>query len=97
MNRKVLFGVVCLLAAMLMAVAGVSAVEKISTDPKQQLPDPDGKPADQTKKVQVFILMGQSNMLGFGSSGKLSIEAKKGGKFAHLVDATGNWTERKDV
>ena len=30
------------------------------------LPDPDGKPADMTKPVQVFILLGQSNMLGFG-------------------------------
>ncbi len=26
----------------------------------------DGKPADQTKKVKVFILMGQSNMVGMG-------------------------------
>ena len=31
-----------------------------------QLPDPDGRPADQSKPVQVFILMGQWNMLGFG-------------------------------
>ncbi len=30
---------------------------------------PDGNPADQTKKVQVFILLGQSNMLGFGRVG----------------------------
>ena len=30
------------------------------------LPDPDGKPADMTKPVQVYILLGQSNMLGFG-------------------------------
>ncbi len=31
-----------------------------------QLPDPDGKPADMSKPVQVYILLGQSNMLGFG-------------------------------
>lgn len=30
------------------------------------IPKPDGKPADQTKKVKVFILMGQSNMVGMG-------------------------------
>jgi hypothetical protein len=30
------------------------------------LPDPDGKPANMSKPVQVYILMGQSNMLGFG-------------------------------
>ena len=32
----------------------------------KQLPDPDGKPADMSKPVQVYILLGQSNMLGFG-------------------------------
>lgn len=26
----------------------------------------DGKPADMTKPVQVFILLGQSNMVGMG-------------------------------
>ena len=31
-----------------------------------QLAKPDGKPADQTKKVKVFILLGQSNMVGMG-------------------------------
>ena len=30
------------------------------------LPDPDDRPADMSKPVQVYILMGQSNMLGFG-------------------------------
>ena len=30
-----------------------------------QLPDPDGKPADMSRPVQVYILLGQSNMLGF--------------------------------
>lgn len=67
------------------------------------LPDPDGKPADMTRPVKVFILLGQSNMLGFG---KLGPENKKGtlqhltkteGKYSHLVDEEGKWTERKDV
>ncbi|MBD3674892.1 MAG: sialate O-acetylesterase [Planctomycetaceae bacterium] len=68
-----------------------------------QLPDPDDKPADQTKPVQVFILLGQSNMLGFGridpvdQNGTLSHLAKKEGKFPHLIDDDGNWTERQDV
>lgn len=30
------------------------------------LPQPDGKPADMTKKVKIYILAGQSNMVGFG-------------------------------
>jgi len=31
------------------------------------LPKPDGKPADMSKPVQVYVLMGQSNMLNFGN------------------------------
>ncbi len=31
-----------------------------------QLPDPDGKPGDSTKPVKVYILAGQSNMVGMG-------------------------------
>ena len=56
---------------------------------------PDGKEADMTKPVQVFILMGQSNMLGFGKISKLkSIAADK---YPYLVDDNGAWTVRKDV
>ena len=29
-----------------------------------ELPDPDGEEADMSKPVQVYILLGQSNMLG---------------------------------
>ena len=32
------------------------------------LPDPDGKDADMSKPVQVYILLGQSNMLDFGKA-----------------------------
>jgi len=65
------------------------------------LPDPDGKEADMTKPVQVFILMGQSNMLGFGKvkgdkAGTLE-SATKEGKYPYLVDGEGAWTTRKDV
>ncbi len=65
------------------------------------LPDPDGREADMSKPVQVFILMGQSNMLGFGrvagaKAGTLE-SAVKDGKYQHLVDDDGAWTTRKDV
>ena len=43
--------------------------------------DPDGKSADMTKPVQVFILLGQSNMLGFGKVGP----AGKNGSLEHAV------------
>ncbi|MCH2382760.1 MAG: hypothetical protein MK290_08605, partial [Pedosphaera sp.] len=31
------------------------------------LPDPDGKPGDATKPVKVYVLAGQSNMVGMGN------------------------------
>jgi hypothetical protein len=64
---------------------------------------PDGKPADMSKPVQVFILLGQSNMLGFGKIGgwrqtRLAEHAvKEKDLYPYLVDDAGNWTERKDV
>ena len=55
------------------------------------LPDPDDRPADMSKPVQVYILMGQSNMLGFGkingANGSLThaVKEKKLGKDALAV------------
>ena len=66
MNRNKTMGLGCLLAAMAIGLATVSAAEKINTDPKQQLPRPDDKTPDVKKPVKVFILMGQSNMVGLG-------------------------------
>jgi alpha-galactosidase len=103
MNRRTWFGVVCLLAAMALGVANVPAAEKINTEPKQQLPRPDAKAPDMTKPVKVFILMGQSNMVGMGeigpetTKGTLAYLTKKEGKYPWLVDDGGNWTVRKDV
>jgi hypothetical protein len=61
----------------------------------EALPDPDGKEADMSKPVQVYILMGQSNMLGFGNPGALKPVAAE--KYPYLVDDAGEWTVRKDV
>ena len=65
------------------------------------LPDPDGKSADVSKPVQVYILMGQSNMLGFGKigggEGSLEHAIKEKGLYPYLVDDEGNWTVRQDV
>jgi Carbohydrate esterase, sialic acid-specific acetylesterase len=91
---------VLLLAAVAMTLLSLPAG---AAEVPQQLPDPDGKPADQTRPVKVFILMGQSNMLGFGrvgpedKQGTLTHLIKKEGKYPHLVDEKGKWTERKDV
>jgi hypothetical protein len=68
---------------------------------EQPIPKPDGKPADMSKPVKVFILLGQSNMVGMGnvSGGEGSLEnaVKTKGKYAYLVDQAGAWAERKDV
>ena len=61
-----------------------------------ELPDPDGASANMSKPVQVFILMGQSNMLGFGKLSGLR-SACESGKYPYLLDASGNWNVRKDV
>ncbi len=61
----------------------------------ETLPDPDGKEADMSKPVQVFIMMGQSNMLGFGNAGQLKGVAAE--KYPYIVDDAGNWNVRKDV
>jgi alpha-galactosidase len=86
---------------MAIGLATVSAAEKINTDPKQQLPRPDDKAPDFRKPVKVFILMGQSNMVGMGriagGEGSLENAVKEKKKYLYLVDETGAWSERKDV
>lgn len=57
----------------------------------QDLPAPDDKPADMSKPVQVFLVMGQSNTLEFG---KVSDELKD--KYPFLV-SNGEWNTRQDV
>lgn len=83
----------------LVALLGLSGPVR-AADP---LPDPDGKQADMSKPVQVFILLGQSNMLGFGKIGPAdkpgslthAVQEKK--LYPYLVDEAGEWTVRKDV
>ncbi len=59
------------------------------------IPRPDGKPADMSKPVQVFIMGGQSNMIGFGKiqadgkggpAGSLEAAVKDKKKYTYLVD-----------
>lgn len=74
--------------------SGGSSV-RVSGSIPDTLPDPDGQEADMRKPVQVFILMGQSNMLGFGNAGALKGIAAS--EYPYLVDDVGNWNVRKDV
>ena len=56
-----------------------------------------------SKPVQVFILLGQTNMLGAGKiagpdkPGTLEYATKMEKLYPFLVDDAGDWTERKDV
>jgi hypothetical protein len=83
-------------------VVVVAAALSISAS-AAELPDPDGKPADMSKPVQVFILLGQSNMLGFGKigpaekDGTLEHAVKTKKLYPYLVDDAGAWTVRNDV
>ena len=62
-------------------------------------------PADMSQPVQVYILLGQSNMLGFGRvepgkkepEGSLTHAVQEKGLYPYLVDEEGKWTERMDV
>jgi len=59
--------------------------------------------ADMARPVKVYILFGQSNMLGFGTvsgpdtKGTLEYITQKEGKYPNIVDADGNWVVRRDV
>ena len=59
------------------------------------------KPADLTKKVKVFLLLGQSNMVGLGkvTGSDIALEhaVKEKKQYPYLLDEAGNWAERKDV
>lgn len=67
------------------------------------LPAADGKPADHTKPVKIYVMLGQSNMLGFGRVepkeliGSLEYFVREKGMYPHLADSSGKWIARQDV
>ena len=90
-----------------LTIAALAAATLVVTSAAAEVPAPltksDDKPADQTKKVKVFILMGQSNMVGMGDiepadkPGTLTTLTKTEKKYPHLLDDAGQWIARKDV
>jgi hypothetical protein len=101
MHRTSRPGALALLTVAAMGCAGAFAAEKSANEPQPPTARPDGKPADMTKPVKVFILMGQSNMVGMGKiaggEGSLENAVKEKKKYPYLADEAGNWSERKDV
>ena len=98
MTTRNRIGIVLSLAALVLALFVLPAA---AAEVPAQLPRPDDKPADMSKPVQVYILMGQSNMLPMGKvaggEGSLENAVKAKKKYPYLVDDAGAWTERKDV
>ena len=103
MKRSAMFSLALLVTLPLMGLASISAGERFDNDPKHQLPRPDKNPADMTKPVKVFILLGQSNMFGMGdvepntSKGTLAYLTTKERRYPYLIDDAGKWTARSDV
>ena len=92
-------------AALVLAVLVSLNLPILAAEAPKTLPDPDGKPADMSKPVQVYILLGQSNMVGAGkinpsrgkAEGSLTHAVKEKKLYPYLVDDAGAWTVRKDA
>ncbi|MCH1439802.1 MAG: sialate O-acetylesterase [Rubripirellula sp.] len=86
--------VLAMLLAICSTFANHSAIEADDTASQ-------GKPADMSKPVQVYILMGQSNMLNFGKvkggDGSLETAVKEKKLYPYLIDDQGDWIVRGDV
>lgn len=95
--------VLLLSAAFARPVTGQAAGAQAVKEVPDKLPRPDGKGADLSRPVQVFILMGQSNMVGLGNvgpegkDGTLEHAVRTKGLYPYLIDDAGKWSERKDV
>ena len=90
----------------LMALSLILGQPASAGDAAKSIPDP-LPPVDLSKKpntekpVKVYLLSGQSNMVGFGNiagdkPGTLETLVKKEGKFSHLIDEDGKWVTRND-
>jgi hypothetical protein len=89
-------------AALVLAALMASSLTVLAAEVPKELTRPDGKEADMSKPVQVYVLLGQSNMVGMGhiagdKDGTLEHAVKAEKKYPYLVDDAGNWTVRKDV
>jgi hypothetical protein len=83
-------------------ISSMAVIAAVALATNGRAADGGAKPADMTKPVKVFILLGQSNMVGMGniagSKGETLEKAVKTEKlYPYLLDASGNWAERNDV
>ena len=75
----------------------------VAEEVPQLLPRTDGEFAENSRPVKVYIMLGQSNMLGFGRveskglKGTLEYLVREKGMYPHLSDDAGKWIVRQDV
>jgi alpha-galactosidase len=75
----------------------------LATPIAAQVAGPRDQPLAAGKPVKVFILIGQSNMIGFGriepetTQGTLADLCRNKKRFTHLLDNDGKWLVRNDV
>lgn len=87
-------------ALVLSALFGIVGTGLVQAEPA--FPVSDTPAADMSKPVKVFILLGQSNMVGAGKvtgdgEGSLTYAVQQKGKYPYLIDGQGNWAVRHDV
>ncbi len=87
-----------------MSIAMAGSLLAVEPNPRaHQIARYEGRAPDMSKPVQVFILLGQSNMLGFGTVAGIDNErslehaVKRLSLYPYLVDDAGNWINRNDV
>lgn len=91
----------CYVTFLFFALCNVPTNPTNAQDSSTTVPKYDGQSAVMAKPVQVFLLLGQSNMVGLGkvSGGEISLEhaVKEKKKYPYLIDESNNWIQRKDV
>ena len=61
-----------------------------------QLPKPDGKPGDATRALKVYILAGQSNMVGMGRYQRRPVALSEPVSLGRSGDCSGGHSNRLD-
>lgn len=84
------------LSSIALAAFGLSSFATVAAA-EPLVPESDAKPADITKPVQIFLIMGQSNAVGMGKVTILEAAVKQKNKYPYLVDKDGTWVTRQDV
>jgi alpha-galactosidase len=101
--KPIITPLIAKIAVSLIAALSAGLTNATAAIAPPELTRPDGKPAVQAKKVKVFILMGQSNMVGMGDidpadkPGTLTTLTKTDKRYPYLLDDAGQWTVRRDV